>query len=93
MSTIWTKIDNQKDLGVIIDNNLKFHIHSASASKKANQILGIIKKSYNTRDALTFSTLYKLMVKPHLEYGKYNMGTILSRRYQSDSLYKCANQW
>ena len=32
------KIDNQKDLGVIIDNNLKFHIHSASASKKANQL-------------------------------------------------------
>ena len=74
------KIDNQKDVGVIIDNNLKFHIHSASASKKANQILGIIKKSYNTRDALTFSTLYKSMVRPHLEYGN----TIWGPYYQGD---------
>ena len=75
------KINNHKDLGVIIDNNSKFHIHSASASKKANQILGIIKKSYNTRDALTFSTLYKSMVRPHLEYGN----TIWGPYYQGDT--------
>ena len=62
------KIDNQKDLGVIIDNNLKFHIHSASALKKANQMLGVIKKSYNTRDAQTFSTPHNSMVRPYLEY-------------------------
>ena len=37
--------------------------------KKANQILGIIKKSYISRDAGTISTLYKAMVRPHLEYG------------------------
>ena len=40
--------DQEKDLGVIIDNNLKFHAHTAATSKKANQILGVIKKSYTT---------------------------------------------
>ena len=61
---------NEKDLGVIIDNELKYHVHAAaSATKKANQVLGIIKKSYYTRDAKTMSTLYKSMVRPHLEYG------------------------
>ena len=60
---------------------MKFHIHSASASKKGNQILGIIKKSYNTRDALTFSTLYKSMVRIHLVYGN----TIWGPYYQGDS--------
>ena len=35
----------EKDLGVTIDNNLKFHNHTAKAKKKANQIFGIMKKS------------------------------------------------
>ena len=60
---------NEKDLGVVIDDNLKFHTHSAAASKKANQILGIIKKSYASRDPTTIGTLIKTMVRQHLEYG------------------------
>ena len=59
----------EKDLGVIIDNELKYHVHAASATKKANQVLSIMKKSYYTRDAKTMPTLYKSMVRPHLEYG------------------------
>ena len=31
---------NEKDLGVIIDNELKYHVHAASMTKKANQVLG-----------------------------------------------------
>ena len=51
------------------DNCLKFHRHTATVTKKANQILGLMKKSSNTRDEYTISTLYKTMVRPHLEYG------------------------
>ena len=68
----------EKDLGVTIDNNLKIHNHTAKAGKKANQILSVLKKSYNTRDKMTICTLYK--VRPHLEYG--NM--ICSPFYQED---------
>ena len=64
-----TSTKNEKDLGVIIDNELKYHVHAASATKKANQVLGIMKKSYYTRDAKTMPTLYKSMARPHLEYG------------------------
>ena len=60
---------NEKDLGVIIDDTFRFHDHTATAVKKANQILGVIKKSYNTRDKTTIGTLYKALVRPHLEYG------------------------
>ena len=60
---------SEKYLGIIIDEDLKYHVHSTSATKKANQVLGIIKKSYVTRDANTIATLYKSMVRPHLEYG------------------------
>ena len=54
---------HEKNLGVIIDESLKFRT-------KIKQIkLGIIKKSYISRDAVTISTLYKTMVRPHLDYG------------------------
>ena len=61
--------DQEKDLGVMIDPTLKFHVHTAAATKKANQILGVVKKTYTTRDAVSITTLYKSMVRPHLEYG------------------------
>ena len=56
--------DHEKDLGVIIDESLKFLTHAAAAIKKANQTLGIIKKSYTSRYAVTISTLYKAWSDP-----------------------------
>ena len=67
--------DKEKDLGVFVDNTLKFHIHASSASKKVNQILGIIKKAYTSREQLTVTLLYKSMVRPHLEYGNIIWGS------------------
>ena len=67
--------DHEKDLGVIIDDSLKFHVHSAAAIKKAR--LGLMKKAYTSRDHITISTLYKAMVRPHLEYG--NTWSIFTR--------------
>ena len=67
-------ISSEKDLGVLIDDTLKFHLQTAAATKKANQVLGVIKRSYQTRDTLTMSTLYKSMVRPHLEYGNVIWG-------------------
>ena len=63
------KSEQEKDLGVIIEKKLKFHAHTAAAVKKANQVLGLIKRSYHSRDSYTIKTLYKPMVRPHLEYG------------------------
>ena len=65
----------ERDFGVIVDNKLKFHRHTATAKKKTNQILGIIKKSYQTCDNMTISTLYKTMVRPHLEYANSIWGS------------------
>ena len=64
----------EKDLGVIIDSDFKFHRHSGSAIKRSNQILGLIKKSFATRDERTISNLYKSLVRPHLEYGNIIWG-------------------
>ena len=44
--------DREKDLGVIIDDKLKFHAHAAAAKKRANQILGLIKKNHTIHETL-----------------------------------------
>ena len=67
-------IDQEKDLGVIVDDTLKFHVHTAAAAKKGNQMLDVIKKAYCTCDALTIPILYKAMVRPLLEYGNVIWG-------------------
>lgn len=63
------EIHSEKDLGVMVDDTLKFHKQTAAATKKVNQILGVLKRSYKTRDRQTIATLYQSMVRPHLEYG------------------------
>ena len=72
----------EKDLGVIINDILKFHVQTAAAFKKANQILGILKKTFKTRDPKSICALYKAMVRPHLEYGNAIWGPF----YQMDIL-------
>ena len=64
----------EKDLGVMVDDSLKFHKHTAAAVRKANTILGIIKKSFVTLNQQTLPLLYKSMVRPHLEYGNVIWG-------------------
>ena len=67
-------VDREKGIGILIDDKLKFHRHSAAATKKGNQMLGILKRSYISRDAFTIITLYKAVVRPHLEYGNIIWG-------------------
>ena len=59
----------EKDLGVWIDNDLKFSSHVEQAVKKANQMLGIIKRSFEYIDCDVLKQLYVAIVRPHLEYG------------------------
>ena len=66
--------NEEKDLGIIIDNKLKFHVNTSAVTKKANQVLGVLKKAYTSRDPLTITTLYKAFVRPHLEYGNVIWG-------------------
>ena len=58
----------EKDLGVNIDEDLKFRRQAASVVTKANQILGAIKRAFVHLDTKTLPLLYKALVRPHLEY-------------------------
>ena len=41
-------VTEEKDLGILIDSNLKFRAHVRTVVSKANQMLGIIKRSFDT---------------------------------------------
>ena len=59
----------EKDLGVLVDNQLAFKEQVASAVAKGNKVLGVIRRSFNTGDKEVFVKLYKSIVRPLLEYG------------------------
>jgi hypothetical protein len=59
----------EKDLGVIIDNQLKFTDHVNTTVTKANKILGMIRRSYKFLDKDSLLMLFKSLVRPHLEYA------------------------
>lgn len=71
---ILKNVVEEKDLGVTIDRSLKFHTHTSAAVKKANSILGLIRKSFVLLDEDTIPLLFKSMVRPHLEYGNVIWG-------------------
>ena len=61
-------IDKEKDLGVIIDSKLKSLSHIVRQVKKANRLMGLIRRSNNFLDIVLFKYLFISLVRPHLEY-------------------------
>ena len=59
-------ITKEKDLGVIIDHKLNFSSHRVTEVKKANKMMGLIRRSYTHLDI--FCYLFNSLVRPHLEY-------------------------
>ncbi len=63
------KVQNEKDLGVLVDDQLRFDTHIENQVMKANKILGLIRRSFTCLDKSSFCTLYKSIVRTHLEYA------------------------
>ena len=57
------------DLGVIMTSEFKFGAQCVAAERKAQKILGYIKRVFIHRNRRTVMTLYKSLVRPHLEYA------------------------
>jgi len=60
--------DNERDLGVIVDKNLKFSEQCKSVAGKANSTLGMIRRNVVSRNKNIITKLYKALVRPKLEY-------------------------
>ena len=59
----------EKDLGVTIDEELKYSKHIQTQINKANRTIGALKQSYKYMDKTSFLMLYKSLIRPHLEYA------------------------
>uniref|UniRef100_A0A674I2H4 DDE-1 domain-containing protein n=1 Tax=Terrapene triunguis TaxID=2587831 RepID=A0A674I2H4_9SAUR len=60
--------EEEKDLGVLVDRRMTMSRQCDVAVKKANAVLGCIRRSISSRDKEVLVPLYKALVSPHLEY-------------------------
>ena len=67
-SSVIAKVAEEKDLGLICDSDLNFTSHFNNRIRKANQRVGLIRRSFMYLDEKSFVMLYKTLVRPILEY-------------------------
>ncbi|XP_069105880.1 uncharacterized protein [Argopecten irradians] len=63
------KTDKEKDIGVTIDNELTFDNHISEKVNKANQIFGLLRRTFNFMNSKSFIPLYKSLVRTQLDYA------------------------
>ena len=69
----------ERDLGVLVTETLSPSHHIAKIVRKANQIVGMIRRIYEDRSKNNIVPLYKSLVRPHLEYCVQAWGPYLQQ--------------
>ena len=67
--TVLRKLNSERDLGVIISQDLRPREQCISARNKANRILGFISRTVTNRTSEVLLRLYLALVRPHLDYA------------------------
>jgi ribonuclease P/MRP protein subunit RPP40 len=60
-------VNEISDLGAIFDSKLNFDQQICSKLNKAYSMLGLIKGNFGNLSEFAFISLYKSLVRPHLE--------------------------
>ena len=66
--TTLKQVIQEKDIGVIVDKQLKFESHVYEKINKTNSLIGLICRSFIYMDENMFKKLFKSLVHTHLEY-------------------------
>ena len=62
------EVEEEKDLGIILSEDLKWRKQVVASAKKANQMIGLVKHTFTFMDKEMFLVLYKTLIRPLLEY-------------------------
>ena len=62
------EVEEEKDLGVIMSNKFKVDKQCVKVAKKANQVLGMIYRTFTCKNKQIILKLYKSLVRPHLDF-------------------------
>jgi hypothetical protein len=74
------KREEKRDLGVVIDEGLRFHSHIQHVVSQENSMLGLLKRTISSQEATIFIKLFRALVRPHLDFGMCQAGP----SYQQD---------
>ena len=66
--TTLAETEEEKDLGILVDNKLKFSRHIRGIVARANRMIGLMKISFENMDKDMFLPLYNTLIRPLLEY-------------------------
>ena len=61
--------EEEKDLGVYVNTSMKFSKQCAESVKKANKVIGMIKRNFVNFEREVMLNLYKSLIRPHLDYA------------------------
>ena len=61
-------ITTEKDLGIRITRDLKPRVQCIQSAKKAQSVLGMVRRHFKEIDKDDFQIIYNTYVRPHLEY-------------------------
>jgi len=59
----------EHDLGLLVDEQLKFSLYTQTVAAKASQTLGIFKRTFSSHSPSVVSKLYKGLIQPKLRFG------------------------
>ena len=62
-------VEEEKDLGIIIDDKLSFEDHISQIVKKANSLVGITRRTFDYIDKNVFKAIFTSIIRPILEYA------------------------
>ena len=74
-----SKVEEECDLGVIFERDMKFSKHISTKVNKANSILALVKNSFSFMDKHMFMRLYTALVRPHVEFANVVWHTYLKK--------------
>ena len=71
-----TKVDSHRDLGVVVDSSLRFHLHIGGLVKKANGLANQLLRGTVCRNARFMVTLFVSHIRPLLDHASrvWNVG-------------------